>query len=168
MAIRNLFPSLLRKDAVPAGRKEEYPLYSLQREMNRVFDDFIRGFDEMPLGASQEPFGKFLPAVDVKENDKEIVVTAELPGLDEKDFELTLTNDALAIKGEKKEKKDDKGKDYYHMERSYGYFSRVIPLPPGISPEKVNAIYKKGILTVRLPKSDEARAKMKKIAIKAE
>jgi len=168
MAIRDLLPSIWRRDVAPAREEDESPFYTLQQEMNRVFDDFSKGFDVTPFSVVREPFGKFSPVVDIKENDKEIIVTAELPGLDEKDFELFLTEDALTIKGEKKEKKEDKKKGYYHMESSYGYFSRVIPLPPDISRDEVKAKYKKGILTVELPRTEEARSKVKKISIKVD
>ena len=136
--------------------------------MNRLFDDFFRGFDMAPFQAAQEPFGTFHPPVDIREDGKEIVVTAELPGLDEKDFELFLTEDTLTIRGEKREKKEEKGKGYYHAERSYGHFSRVIPLPAGVDAQAVEAKYKKGVLTVKLPKAEETRAKVKRISIKPE
>ena len=169
MAIRDLLPSIWRKDATPVRREEESPFHTIQQEMNRMFDDFFKGFDVAPFRDSHEPFfGAIHPAVDIRENGKEIVVTAELPGLEEKDFEVLIADDALTIKGEKKETKEDKGKGYYHTERSYGYFSRVIPLPPGIDPQAVDAKYKKGILTVKLPKAEEAKSKAKRISINPE
>jgi len=88
--------------------------------------------------------------------------------MDEKDVEVLLSDDALTIKGEKKEEKEDKGKNYYHVERSFGSFQRVIPLPPGIDFQKAEAAFKKGILSISLPKTAEAKARGKKIAIKSE
>ena len=138
----------------------------IQREMNRLFDDFFKGFDLAPSETFSDRFGKYSPSIDVKESDEEIIVTAELPGLDEKDFEVLMSNDSLTIKGEKKEEKEDKGKDYYRMERSFGYFSRVVPLPEGIDAAKVDAKFKNGVLKITLPRTEEAKSKIKKIAVK--
>jgi len=132
--------------------------------MNRLFDDFFRGADLMP---ARERLNRFVPSLDVRENDKEVTIKAELPGMDEKDVELLVTENSLTLKGEKKEEKEDKGKDYYHMERSYGSFQRVIPLPEGIDINKVEAKFKKGVLSINLPKLESARTKGKKIEIKS-
>lgn len=166
MYLNNLLPSIWRKSPLPVKREEEYPFNELQLEMNRVFDNFFKGFDIVPFESSGDGFGKYNPSIDVKENEKEITVTAELPGLEEKDFELLMTDDTLTIKGEKQEEKEDKGKDYYRMERSYGCFNRVIPLPEGIDTKHVDAKFKNGVLKVTLPKTDEAKKKVKKITIK--
>jgi HSP20 family protein len=147
-------------------RREEYGSFSLFRqEMNRLFDNFFRGFDIAPF---EKRFGAFSPRVDVKESDKEIKVSAELPGMEDKDIEVSLSKDTLTIKGEKKEEKEDKGKDYYHMERSYGSFSRVVPLPNEVDTDKAQAQFKKGLLTVTLPKTAKAIKETKKISVKAE
>jgi HSP20 family protein len=165
MAIRDLFPSLWRGDATAVGREKEMPLYNLQVEMNRAFDDFFQGVDVMPFTAVDEYAGKFSPAIDIAENDTEIVVTAELPGLDKKDFELLVTDGALTIKGEKREEREDKGKGYRYVERGYGYFSRVIPLPPGIDTQAVDAKYTNGILRITLPRKAPAKSGEKRISI---
>jgi HSP20 family protein len=102
----------------------------------------------------------------VSETDKEIKVSAELPGMDDKDIDVSLTRDALTIKGEKKEEKEDKGKDYYKMERSYGSFTRSIPLPVEVDTDKVQATFKKGVLEITLPKTAKAIQETKKIPIK--
>ncbi len=159
MAGKNLTPSI--KKSLPIKR-EERDIFSLFREeMNRLFDNFFRGFEI-------EPFGTFRPSVNVVEDEKEIRVSAELPGIDEKDIEVSLSKDSLTIKGEKKEEKEDKGKNYYRMERSYGSFSRTIPLPVEIDADKVKAQFKKGVLTVTLPKTAKAIKETKKIPVKAE
>jgi len=163
---RSLLPALWRQGDVPERRDEEHPFHSMQREMNRLFDDFFNGFDVAPL--SETSFGTISPSVGIRENDKEISVQVELPGMDEKDVEILLTDNALTIKGEKKEEKEDKGKDYYYMERAFGSFHRVIPLPLGIDHGKADAKFKKGILHITLPKTAEAKIKGKKIAIKSE
>ena len=134
-----------------------------QEEMNRLFDDFFRGFDASPFG--EENFRKFSPAVDIRENEKEVAIHVELPGMDEKDVEVLLTEDTLTIKGEKKEEKENKGKDHYHLERVFGSFQRVIPLPLGVDSQKTEAKFKKGVLRIKLPKREEAKSIGKKIQI---
>ncbi len=166
MPFRNLVPSLWRGSA-PARREPEHPFDALQQEMNRLFDSFFRGFDAAPLSAAQERLMGFIPIVDVKEDEKEVVVKAELPGIDEKDIDVVLTDQALTLKGEKKEEKEDKDKGYYRMERSYGAFRREIPLPAGIDAKKVEAVFKNGLLTVTLPKTEESRKAGRKISIKS-
>lgn len=155
-----------KKRSVPVRRDDGHPFQRLHDEMDALFDNFFKGF-------SMEPFegrhaGSFSPNIDVTENDKEIKVSAELPGMDDKDIEVNLNKDSLTIRGEKKEEKEDKGKDYYHVERSYGSFSRTIPLPVEVESDKVEAHFKKGVLTVKISKSAKAIESKKKIAIKAE
>ncbi len=163
MAIRNLVP--FGKKDVPVKREDESPFSLLRREMDSLFDNFFRGFDLEPF---ESRMGAFSPKVDVTENDKEIKISAELPGLDEKDIDVSLQKDMLTIKGEKKEEKEDKGKDFYRMERSYGSFSRTIPLPAEVETDKVEARFKKGVLSITLPKTAKAVAEKKKIAVKVE
>jgi len=163
MTIRNLVP--FGKKSVPVKREEENPFAHLRREMDSLFDNFFRGFDIEPF---ESRMGAFTPKVDVTENDKEIKISAELPGMDEKDIDVSLQNDILTIKGEKKEEKEDKGKDYYRMERSYGSFIRTIPLPVEVETDKVEARFKKGVLSITLPKTAKAVAETKKVAVKVE
>ncbi|MGZ5840816.1 MAG: Hsp20/alpha crystallin family protein [Xanthobacteraceae bacterium] len=126
---------------------------SLQREVDRLFDDFARS------SVSSNGAGMLMPSIDVSETDKEIEVVAELPGLERKDVDISLENDVLTIRGEKKveskaDDKDDKekAKAYHVAERTYGVFYRVIQLPPGIDPSKVQATMSKGVLKVTIPK----------------
>lgn len=168
MDIKNLVPSIWRRSDHAMRHREENPFYALQREMNRAFDDFFHGFSLSPFDTVEGPFGFFMPTLDMSENDKEINIRVELPGMDEKDVEIFLTEDALTIKGEKKEEKEDKGRGYYHMERSYGSFNRVVPLPPGVDTEHAEARFKNGLLHLTLPKRESAEAKGKKIPIKAQ
>lgn len=168
MAIKSLLPSLRRKGETPSRSEEEHPFYSLQREMNRLFDDFFHGFDLEPLRAVEERYAGFSPSIDVRESDNEVTIKAEIPGIDEKDVEVLVCDESVTITGEKKEEQEDKGKDYYHLERTYGSFHRVIPLPKGINLEKVEATFKNGLLTVKVPKTEEARSKDRKIPISAE
>lgn len=163
MAIKNLVP--FGKKDVPVKREDEHPFSLLRREMDSLFDNFFRGFDVEPF---ESRMGAFSPKVDVTENEKEIKISAELPGMDEKDIDVSLQKDMLTIKGEKKEEKEDKGKDYYRMERSYGSFSRTIPLSVEVETDKVEAKFKKGVLSITLPKTAKAVAETKKIAVKVE
>jgi HSP20 family protein len=163
--IKDMVPAGQGKETPPARREEEYPLYSLQRDVNRLFEDFFRGFDLRPLRMAEEKWGGFNPKMDLEETDKEYRITAELPGMEEKDVEVLLTGNSLTIKGEKKEETEEKGKSFYHMERSYGSFHRTIPLPEGIDIKRVSADFKSGVLSVRLPKTVEAKTKSQRIPI---
>jgi HSP20 family protein len=154
-----------KKRSVPVRRDNGHPFQRLHDEMDALFDDFYREFSLEPFGGLQTR--AFSPNIDLAETDKEIKVIADLPGMDDKDIEVKLNNDSLTIRGEKKEENEDKGKGYYHVERSYGSFSRTIPLPVEIEREKADAHFKKGVLTVKIPKSKKAIETKKKIEIKA-
>ena len=154
-----------KEKSLPAKREEYNPFVSFRNEMNSLFDNFFRGFEIEPFAGR---LGAFSPKVDVKESEKDIRVTAELPGMNDKDIDVSLSKDALTIRGEKKEEKEDKGKDYYRMERSYGSFARTVPLPAEIDTDKVKAEFKKGVLTVTVPKTAKAMRETKKISVKAE
>lgn len=149
------------KSLLPFGftgdRKELSPFVSLQREMDRLFGDFSKRFGE--------PFaGDAFPKLDIAETDGEIKVTAELPGVAEKDVDVTLRDDVLTIKGEKKAEREEKDENYHLVERSYGSFARSIQLPAGLDADKVKARMDKGVLTVTMPKP--AAAQPQKIDIK--
>jgi len=107
------------------------------------------------------------PAVDVVESDKAYEITAELPGMDEKNIEVKVANDVLTIKGERQEEKEEKKKDYYLRERSFGSFERSFGLPEGVDADKIEASFKKGVLTLTLPKKLEAQKSAKKIDVKS-
>jgi HSP20 family protein len=163
MAIKK--PASKDTSSAPIKREEYNPFSLLRQEMNSVFDNFLRGFELEPFSGR---FGAFSPSVDVRETDKEIKVSAELPGMNDKDIDVSLTKDALTIKGEKKEEKEDTGENYYRMERSFGSFTRTVPLPAEVDTEKAKADFVKGVLTVTLPKTQTAIKDTKKISIKAE
>jgi len=164
MKINTLLPTTSKK----TQSEEDHPFYSLQRQMNTLFDDFFRGFDVMPRGFYTRGVGSFMPTVDVKETDKEFLIKAELPGVDEKDIEVTVTKDHVTIKGEKKEEKENKGESYYYMERSYGSFHRVIPLDEETESGKAQATFKNGVLNITVPKIQSTKAKSTKVPIKAD
>ncbi|MEN6543488.1 Hsp20/alpha crystallin family protein [Parvibaculum sp.] len=136
----------------------------LRREMDRLFEDFTQGF-----GHLTEPDLSFgLPTkVDVSESDDALTVAMELPGLDEKQVDVTLDHDVLVIKGEKKEEHEEKKKDYHLKERRWGSFERRIAVPFHADAAKVRASVKKGVLTVTVPKPAEAKAQIKKIEVKS-
>ena len=170
MAITDLIPwrrkEPVRREEGRPSAGESYTLTSFHREMNRLFDEFYRAFDLAPFGGLGEGWDVYSPRVDVTETDKEIVVSAELPGLDSKDIDISLSQDVLTISGQKRQEKEEKGKNYYRAERSYGSFRRSIPLPSEVEADKVDAAFERGVLTVTLPKSAEARA-AKKITVKS-
>jgi len=168
MSLGDLVPWKRHQHGLDIGRGYESPFQALSREMNRLFDDFRNRFDIEPFKLARGEMSTFMPSVDVAEDDKEVRITSELPGIDEKDIDITLAKDSVTIKGEKKQETEDKGKDHYRMERSYGLFQRVIPLPAEIDEGKAEAEFKKGILTIRLPKSAEAQKAHKKIEVKSE
>jgi len=152
------------------------PFESLRHEIDRLFDDF-HPFD-WRLPSSRSLLGLEMPklrtigwavapAMDLVEKDKEYEITAELPGIDEKNVEIKLSNQMLTIKGEKREEKEEKEKDYYLSERRYGSFQRSFQLPEGVDADKIEANFAKGVLTVKLPKTMEAQKAEKKITVKA-
>jgi HSP20 family protein len=157
MNLRSLTPFRERSGV---ARPEFGPFGSLQREIDRLFEDFTRGF-------GGQGNGSVMPSIDVTETDKEIQIAAELPGLERKDVDISIEDNVLTIRGEKKverEEKDEKNKNYRLAERSYGVFYRVIELPSGIDPSQVQATMSKGVLTIKIPKP--ARSQAKKIEVK--
>jgi HSP20 family protein len=150
------------KGTVPARRsaalRAQDPFAALRREMNDLFEGFFPSSGEVGSGP-------FMPRVDVREMDGEIRVSAELPGIDEKDLEISVDGDMLTIKGEKKAEKEEKGEEFYRLERSYGSFRRSVPLPCPVAVDKATASAAKGVLTIVMPKA--AEAKKKTIAVKA-
>jgi len=160
MPITDLIPWRKREEkSVPIRRESEQPIGLLQRDFNRMFDEFFRGFGLAPFRGFGEQWDMFSPRVDVAERDKEIEVSLELPGMDEDDIDVTLSRDTLTVSGEKREESEDRGQNYYHMERSYGSFRRSIPLPAQVDENKAQATFKKGVLTISLPKTAKAQSR---------
>ncbi|GJL79727.1 MAG: molecular chaperone Hsp20 [Nitrospinaceae bacterium] len=164
MNFKNLIPRINDDDKYLM----ESPFANMEREMNRMFRNFSRNFfDEASFGTDLMAPTAPMPKVDVTETDGEVQVVAELPGLDEKDVDVSLSENVLTLKGEKKHEKEEKQKNFYRMERTFGKFQRRIALPAEIESDKVEASFKKGILTVKLPKSEKAQKEAKKITIKS-
>jgi HSP20 family protein len=135
-------------------------LSSLRREMDRLWDSF---FGERPLARMWER--EWAPFLDVSETKDNFVVKAEVPGIDAKNIDISLTGDVLTIKGEKKQEKEEKEEAYHLVERNYGTFSRSVRLPAEVESAKIKTSYKNGILTVTLPKSERVKAKEIKIKV---
>ncbi|MBK8574787.1 MAG: Hsp20/alpha crystallin family protein [Elusimicrobia bacterium] len=150
---------------IAVGAWSPFGLFS--REVDRLFDDVGRGWTLAPLRVfEQRTKGEVVPRLDMSETEQEIKVTAELPGMDEKDVTVTLEGDLLTLKGEKKAETEEKGKNFHRLERTYGSFQRVITLPSEVDATKVTAGFKKGVLTVTLAKSPTAQTR--KIEVKPE
>ena len=165
-----------KASGVPEREAGRHPLMALRDEMDRLFDDFLGNFSLTPFRRRPEPdpwrrfqrmFETSIPAVDVAENDQEYRITAELPGMDEKDIEIALSGDMLTVRGEKKQDREEKKENYVVSERRYGSFERSFPLPQDADPERIEAHFKSGVLTLTLPKKPEAQAKRRKIEVKA-
>ena len=133
----------------------------MRREMERVWDTFLEG----DVRKESKKDSVWLPSVDVSETKNDVVVKAELPGMDPKDIEVTLSDGHLMIKGQKKHEKEEKDEDYHFVERSYGSFVRAVHLPKEVKHDKISASYKNGVLKVVLPKSEEAKTNEVKIKV---
>lgn len=169
-------PVKTEKSQTPAASEHWAPFEALHREIDRLFADFH------PFGWRNRPsrsvfdldFPRFdvsewtvAPAMDLVEKNGSYEITAELPGIDEKNVDVKLSNNTLTIKGEKKEEKEEKEKDYYLAERRFGSFQRSFQLPEGIDADKIDAHFAKGVLTITLPKTPETQKSQKKIEVKA-
>ena len=132
----------------------------VRRQMDRLWDSFLEG--GLRRRADEE---EWLPSLDVAETKNELVVKAEVPGMDPKDIDISLSDGRLTIKGEKRQEKEEKGADYHLVERSYGSFIRSVQLPREVQGDKISASYKNGILKITLPKSEEAKKKEIKIKV---
>lgn len=152
-------------DLIPFShrRNQRHPVDSFHREIDRLFDEFWRGF---PSAAVTELPGTFAANVDISEDDNAIQVVADLPGIEEKDIDVTLKDGILTIRGEKKEERERKDKHYHLMERSCGSFQRSIPVGEAIDEDGVKATFRNGVLTVTLPKSEKAVENARRIEIR--
>ena len=159
MNLRSLIPS---GNGGARATQVVNPFGFLHREIDRLFEDFTRG-----LEATGQTQANLVPSIDVAETDKEIVIMAEMPGLERKDIDISLEDDVLTIRGEKKIEKqegDEKNRNYHVAERGYGVFLRGIQLPSGIDPSSIEATMSKGVLRITIPKPEKAEPK--KIEVK--
>ena len=133
----------------------------MRKEMDRLWDSFFEG----GLRKRTEGVAEWLPSLDIAETKNELVVKCEVPGMDSKDIDISLSDGMLTITGEKKQEKEEKEADYHVIERSYGAFTRSVQLPKEVQHDKISASYKNGILKITLPKSEEAKKKEIKIKV---
>ena len=133
----------------------------MRREMDRLWDSFLEG---RPVTRAEEG-REWFPSVDVSETKNDLVIKAELPGLDSKDIDISMNNGTLTIKGEKKHENEEKDENYHLIERSYGSFTRSVQIPRKVQSDKITASFKNGVLRIALPKSEEANKKEIKIKV---
>lgn len=137
-------------------------LFGLQREINRMFDNmFGRGYQD-----EDTALVSWVPSVDIAENDNEYLVKVDLPGVTKDDVKITLESNVLTIRGEKKQEKETKKENFHRVERSYGSFQRSFTLPTTVKSEKIDASFKDGVLTIVLPKMEEAKPKEIEVKVK--
>ena len=148
----------------PARELATWPsdLFGIQREMNRMFDTMFR----LDSRDNESGFNSWSPAVDIAERDDQYVVKAELPGVTKEDVKITLENNVLTIHGEKKNEKETKSENFHRVERSYGSFERSFTLPTTVKSDKIDAVYKDGVLQITLPKAEEAKPKQIEVKVK--
>jgi HSP20 family protein len=163
-----------RQSALPVHRLDynhaAHPIYRFHQEVDRMFDEFFRGFGfpAMPLGRAFPSLTQsewIKPTVDIAAGEKEYTISVEIPGVEEKDLNLDLSDGTLRIRGEKRQEKEDKESSYYRMERSYGSFQRVISLPEDVDEDGIKAHYANGVLTVKLPRKSLPKTESRKIAV---
>ena len=157
---------LVRWKAANLEQEQRDPVEGTRAEINRLFDDFLRDFRSMQQGG---PLNAFNPSMNLSETEQTIEATIELPGLDENDIDVSLGPEGLTIKGEKRTEQEDEGTNYVRRERSYGYFSRTVPLPSqSIDRDKVEASFEKGVLRVTIPKKEAEPDSRRRIEVRTE
>jgi HSP20 family protein len=167
MNIRDLIPWSRGGREVQVRREGgDDPMLALQSDINRVFENFWRGFALPSLGAGGNGFeGGVVPRVDLRETDKEVEVVAELPGMDEADVDVSVAEGMLTVRGEKKSEREEDKEGYVLRERSFGRIERMVPLPDGLDLDSAKATFKKGVLTVTIAKTPEAQAAVRRIPV---
>lgn len=151
--------------------QETNPLWAFRRDFDRLFDDFFgsAGFPGLPsLSAGGQEALSLKPQIDLSETDREIRITAELPGIDEKDIDITLSDDLLTIRAQKQAEREEQEQDYYVKERSQGTFIRSIRLPFAADPDQIRAVCRNGILNLTIPKPQEAQGRVRRIEVRKE
>jgi len=164
MALRDLVPWSGTRALL---RREGDPFLAMQDRFSQMFDELVCDFGLEPWAEPGKPY-TYLPRIDVAEEKGTLTVTADLPGMDEKDIKVALTPDGLTIHAERTCEKEEQGREYYRRERTYGAFDRTIPLPVEVDADKAEATFKRGVLKIRLPKSKVEPETRKHIPVKAE
>jgi HSP20 family protein len=167
MTVKNLLPVSNRRKAETArSDQSEGPWSSLQRDINRLFEGF---FTRLPLAPfPDEEFGRISPRMDMRETEGEYIVELEMPGMSEKDVNISFSEGLLTLSGEKKQDSESRNGSYYCSERAFGRFERSIPIAAEIDPEKTEAKFRNGLLRIRLPKKSRRQSDAKAIPIKIE
>ncbi len=160
-----------KTEAKNVSRKPANPIVNLRDEIDQVFSNFMQGWPRMDWMADFEPFrlagSALAPSVDVSEADGSYEIRAELPGVDSKDIELTLKDNVLSLKAEKKSERDEQAKDYHLSERRYGMFQRAFQLPDNADADAISTTFSQGVLTITLPKTEKVSPSTRRIEVKA-
>ena len=164
MAMTDLIPWKKTDDSPALTRRDFDPFRQLRQEIDHMFNGILGDWSGR-MNLPDRKLGSWMPNIDLNETAKEIRVTAELPGIEEKDLEVALLDGALMIKGEKREEHEEEKGDVYRSERQYGMFERTIPLPSDVDVDKVKASFKKGVLKITLPKTKEAQSNRRVIPV---
>jgi len=153
----NLIPWSRKRRQEGSGREPDSALARLREDMDTLFDRFLR--DPWSLARWDGPWGEpaSFPRMDLAESDQDVTVTMELPGVDPQDIHIDVSGNTLTVRGEKKRVQQERQRDYHYVERQYGSFHRTVTLPAGVDPDKVDAKYKDGVLTVTVAKTPGAR-----------
>ncbi len=159
--LRDLVPSTQR----PLSRFESDPIINFRKAMDRLFDNFNGEFEGLTPANWSQSLQSFTPKLELEDKDDKMLLTAELPGLTDKDVQVEVSKDYLTVKGEKKRDREENGKNGYFCERTYGSFERTIRLPAEIIRDKIDATVRDGVLTVTMPKSPDAKKEMKRIPV---
>ena len=167
MAITDLIP--WNRNRALATRRQDVtdPFMMMRRDMDRVFGDFLYDWrwPDRTLNMLDRQMGSFMPEIDVTETDKEFRITADLPGMDEKDIDITLENNQLTVRGERRFENEQKEENFHRIERRYGSFSRSFTLPNTVDTDNVKANYVNGVLKIQLAKRAEAKPKQIKVEV---
>jgi len=173
----NWFKKEEEQESRPAAVRQGYPgsgfygpLAQLHQEIDRLFDTVFRGFGAWPL-AAEDPLtrlgaGVLKPTLDIGATDEEYTISVEVPGVDEKDIQLELVGDTLTIRGEKRQEREERGRNFYRMERAYGTFQRILSLPEDADQDHIEASFNKGVLTITIPRRAQRREAGKTIEIR--
>jgi len=154
--------SLIRWNPTHELERWSSDFFGIQRDINRLFDNFFRGGMQ-----SDEPMSAFwTPAVDIAELENEYIVKMDLPGVTKEDVKISLESNILTVRGERKQEKEEKNKNLHRVERTYGSFQRSFTLPTTVKSDKIDALFKDGVLQVTLPKSEEAKPKQIEVKVR--